>query len=62
MAPAEQTACQAAGFRLTRLGERVLRFETAAIAAASAVSLIAGPLTSMARRERSGKRDAEVAS
>ena len=62
MAPAEQTACQAAGFCLARLGERVLRFETAAIAAVSAVSLIAGPLTPMARRERSGKRDAEVAS
>ena len=62
MAPAEQAACRAAGFCLATLGERVLRFETAAIAAASAVSLIAGPPTPLARRERSRESDAEVAS
>ena len=62
VAPAEQTVCRAGGFRFATLGERVLRFETAAIAAASAVSLMAGPLTPMTRRKRSGERDAEVAS
>lgn len=62
MAPAEQTACRAAGFRFATLGQRVLRFETAAIAGAAAVHLIAGPLTPVTRSERSEAGDAEVAS
>jgi 16S rRNA (uracil1498-N3)-methyltransferase len=60
--PAEQIACRDAGFRFAKLGERVLRFETAAIAAVSAVSLLTGPPTPPARRGRPGGRDAEVAS
>ncbi len=62
MAPAEQAACRAADFRFATLGERVLRFETAAIAAATAASLIAGPPTSLVRRKPSRERDAEAAS
>lgn len=40
LVPAERAACRAAGFRLATLGERVLRFETAAIVAAAAAGLI----------------------
>ena len=36
MTPGERDACRAAGFRLVSLGDRVLRFETAALAAAAA--------------------------
>lgn len=62
MAPAEQSACRDAGFTLATLGDRVLRFETAAITAATAAALISGTFTPAARRGRLRERDAEIAS
>lgn len=57
MTPVEQAACRAAGFRLARLGERVMRFETAAIAAAVAAGLLTGPIAPSARLDRSARND-----
>jgi 16S rRNA (uracil1498-N3)-methyltransferase len=62
MAPAERTACRAAGFRFATLGQRVLRFETAAVAGVTAVSLMARPRAPATRSERSEVGDAEVPS
>jgi 16S rRNA (uracil1498-N3)-methyltransferase len=61
MVPAEQAACRDAGFRLATLGERVLRFETAAIAAAAATGLFLGSVTPPARSGRSRDGDTEIA-
>ena len=63
MAPEERTACRAAGYRFATLGDRVLRFETAALVALALAGLVADTGSTLGRAEGAeAGRKAEAAS
>lgn len=60
MGPREREACRAAGLRFASLGGRVLRFETAALVAATAAGLVRSADGASSRGASAGKVAASV--